>query len=89
MTFIYLNMLYLAILLAILQVCSASCAVTPVNGHVNLEGIGASIPDMAFWGCNSLTSVTIPDSVKSIGSMAFAQCRGLTSVTIGDSVKYW
>ena len=35
---------------------------------------------------NSLTSVTIPDSVESIGSNAFYNCTNLTSVTIGNSV---
>ena len=29
------------------------------------------IGDDAFWGCISLTSVTIPDSVTSIGDYAF------------------
>ena len=35
---------------------------------------------------NSLTSVTIPDSVTSIGNYAFCWCDSLTSVTIGNSV---
>ena len=47
-----------------------------------VTGIGGS----AFFSCESLTSVTIPDSVKSIGSRAFRNCISLTSVTIGNSV---
>ena len=45
-----------------------------------------SIRDGAFWGCSSLASVTIPDSVTSIGDSAFAFCSSLTSVTIPNSV---
>ena len=37
-------------------------------------------------GVKSLTSVTIPNSVKSIGSSAFRYCTNLTSVTIPNSV---
>ena len=39
----------------------------------------------AFKNLN-ITSVVIPDSVKSIGDYAFVYCFVLTSVTIGDSV---
>lgn len=44
------------------------------------------IGDNAFQYCSKLTSVTIPDSVTSIGDFAFEDC-GLTSVTIPGSVK--
>ncbi|MDY4854374.1 MAG: leucine-rich repeat domain-containing protein, partial [Prevotella sp.] len=40
----------------------------------------------AFSGCTGLTSVTIPNSVTSIGGSAFAWCESLTSVTIPNSV---
>ncbi|MBQ9693489.1 MAG: leucine-rich repeat domain-containing protein, partial [Kiritimatiellae bacterium] len=36
--------------------------------------------------CSGLTSVTIPESVTSIGESAFSGCSGLTSVTIPEGV---
>ena len=51
-----------------------------LDGH-SVTAVG----DRAFEGCSGLTSVTIPDSVTSIGDGAFRR-SGLTSVTIPDSV---
>ena len=39
-----------------------------------------------FSDCKSLTNVTIPDSVTSIGKWAFSDCTNLTSIFIPDSV---
>jgi len=44
------------------------------------------IPGVRVPGYTTLTSVTIGNSVTSIGINAFAFCSGLTSVTIGNSV---
>ena len=46
-----------------------------------------SIGDYAFGWCDSLTSITIPDSVTSIGDDAFYNCYCLTNVRIGNRVE--
>ncbi|MDE6736923.1 MAG: leucine-rich repeat domain-containing protein, partial [Treponemataceae bacterium] len=47
---------------------------------------GMRFGESAFYGCTSLTDVTIPEGVTSIGVRAFEGCTSLTSVTIGDDV---
>ena len=44
-----------------------------------------SIGEYAFYKCSVLTSITIPNSVTSIGA-AFYNCYYLTSITIPNSV---
>lgn len=46
-----------------------------------------SIGEYAFFRCNDIKSVTIPDSVTSIGYWAFGDCAGLTNVSIPASVE--
>ncbi|MCD7958046.1 MAG: leucine-rich repeat domain-containing protein, partial [Ruminococcus sp.] len=52
-----------------------------------IDGVAlTSIRRKAFYNCNYLTSITIPDGVTSIGSLAFYQCFSLTSIIIPDSM---
>jgi hypothetical protein len=41
-----------------------------------------SIPDFAFAGCTSLTSITIPNSVTEIEDSAFFNCTSLTAINV-------
>ena len=45
-----------------------------------------SLRGSCFYNCNSLTSITIPNSVTSLGSWCFDDCSSLTSITIPNSV---
>ena len=53
---------------------------------IKFDGDVTSIGERAFAWCESLTSVTIPDSVTTIGYDAFCCCTSLICVTIPDSV---
>ena len=46
-----------------------------------------SIGEGAFWGCTSLSSITIPEGVTYIGEDAFKGCEGLTSVIV-DRISF-
>lgn len=56
-----------------------------ITSAVIRNGVTSLDYDNGFYFCVSLSSVTIPDSVTSIGNMAFTNCS-LESVTIPDSV---
>ncbi len=44
------------------------------------------IGDWAFWDCEFLTNINIPNSVTTIGKYAFASCKSLTNINIPNSV---
>ena len=55
-------------------------------GHYMIKEGTKVICNKAFYECQSLTSINIPDSVTSIGNSAFSSCTSLTSINIPDSV---
>ena len=59
-----------------------------IPNEVSYNGVPYSVKSIgtAFSECSSLTSITIPNSVKRIGASAFKECSGLTSITIPNSV---
>jgi hypothetical protein len=57
-----------------------------VVNEISVVKVGNGWPPIFGSGNTTVTSVTIPDSVTSIGNTAFYNCSSLTSVTIPDSV---
>jgi hypothetical protein len=47
----------------------------------------ATIPQGAFAGCTSLTSLEIPYGVITIGNSAFVRCSGLNKIVLSNSVS--
>ncbi len=63
------------------------CALSNIDGSVEIPSTVTTIEYHAFSGCSSITNIVIPDSVESIGYGAFKNCFGLKSITIPESVK--
>ncbi len=68
-----------------------SCAKLLTAGQIgsgsNIEfGWTESLPNYAFHGCDSLTTVELPSSITSIGDYAFYYCSGLTEIDVPDGV---
>ena len=58
-----------------------------ITGVVIKTGV-TTVGDNAFYGCESLASVTLPSTtLTSIGSYAFYGCKGLTDIKLPASLK--
>ena len=57
-----------------------------LKGHYCVpEGV-TEIEDGAFYSCDSMTGITLPDSLEIIGNSSFSCCWGLTELTIPKNV---
>ena len=59
----------------------------PENVSVTISNKATTISDNAFYGCESITSVSIGASVKSIGNYAFYDCTNISSINVPNSVE--
>ena len=62
-------------------VLGCKTSVIPADGSVTSIGYGA------FFGCNGLTEIVIPEGVTSVGTSAFLNCENLKNVTLPNSLK--
>lgn len=68
--------------------CPKLKSVGGIDSGCNIEfGWMDSIPNQAFYGCNNIEKVVIPEGVAAIGSEAFRQCVNLSSIIIPNSVE--
>lgn len=71
--------------------CPLLTSVGGIGSGSSIEIGWDTIPTSAFAGCVGLQTITIPDTVKTIGANAFGNwafnaCEGLTKITIPNSV---
>ncbi len=75
---------------------AGNCVIYKDNGLLYFGCAGSVIPgdgsvtdidEYAFYDCDGLTEITIPDGVIYVGALAFADCNNLSKVVIGDTVE--
>lgn len=70
-----------------IKITSADKSITEAVIPAEIDGHKVTaIGEKAFYDCEALTNVVIPDTVTSVGYQAFCGCKNLISVTIPESV---
>lgn len=55
--------------------------------EVIIANVSVNVPEMAFYGCTSLTSLVLPAECKEIGASAFANCSALELLGLPSSLE--
>jgi len=58
-----------------------------LSGTIVISADVEVIGDSAFYECNKITSIILPDSVNKIGNFAFFSCTALESITCPTNLK--
>ena len=58
----------------------------PENTSIVVREGTTCIAGYAFQNCRNMTSITLPNSIKTIGERSFAQCYGLTSISLPEGI---
>ncbi len=67
--------------------CVSLVSVNIPVGITKLGGVGAINMGYTFGNCESLESIVIPNTVKSVVEFAFAGCKSLNTVTFPESIS--
>jgi len=65
---------------------AADKSLTSVAVPAMAGGRPVTVIGSAFYGCDRLTDITLPEGVTGIGSHAFSECRRLTGITLPESL---
>ncbi len=57
------------------------------TGSVTVSAGTEVIGDYAFYDCNKITEVVLPDSLTTVGEYAFYLCSSVTKINLPDSIK--
>jgi len=59
-----------------------------ISGIFTVRENTLTVSGLAFKGCDKITSIAIPNSVRYIGELAFMNCYSLKTVTLSDNLEY-
>ena len=59
------------------------------DAHYYISGGVTSIGDYAFYNCQNIKSITIPDIITNIGESAFVYCDNLTAIYYSGTEEQW